>query len=79
MMNQFTKLSLGHHHKSNRLTGLTDREIEICQLVAEGMNNKEISEKLFLGEGTVKNHITKILQKLDLRDRTQLAIYVLKS
>ena len=51
---------------------LTDREIEICRLIAEGKNNQEISEELFLSQGTVKNHITKILLKLDLRDRTQL-------
>ena len=58
---------------------LTEREIEISRLVSEGLNNKEISEKLYLGEGTVKNHITKVLQKLELRDRTQLAIFVLKT
>ena len=58
---------------------LTEREIEISKLVAKGFNNKEISDQLYLGEGTVKNHLTKILNKLVLRDRTQLAIYVLKS
>lgn len=56
---------------------LTDREGEICRLVARGLNNREIAEKLFLSEGTVKNHITRILDKLELRDRTQLAIYTL--
>lgn len=54
---------------------LTEREIDIAVLVAEGLNNLEIAEKLFLTEGTVKNNITRILQKLELRDRTQLAIY----
>jgi DNA-binding NarL/FixJ family response regulator len=58
---------------------LTDREIEICRLIAEGKNNQEISEELFLSQGTVKNHITKILLKLDLRDRTQLAIFTINS
>lgn len=57
---------------------LTDREIEIVSLVAEGLSNIEIGEKLFLTEGTVKNNLTRILQKLELRDRTQLAIYWLK-
>lgn len=57
---------------------LTDREIEIISLVAEGLSNIEIGEKLFLTEGTVKNNLTRILQKLELRDRTQLAIYWLK-
>jgi DNA-binding NarL/FixJ family response regulator len=58
---------------------LTDREIEICRLIAEGKNNQEISEELFLIQGTVKNHITKILLKLDLRDRTQLAIFTINN
>lgn len=57
---------------------LTDREIEIVRLVAEGLSNIEIGDKLFLTEGTVKNNLTRILQKLELRDRTQLAIYWLK-
>lgn len=55
--------------------GLSDRELDILNLVAEGLNNKEISEKLYLGEGTVRNYISNMLYKLDLRDRTQLAIY----
>ncbi len=46
--------------------------------VGEGQTNREISEKLHLSVGTVKNHITQILQKTDLRDRTQLAIYAVK-
>ena len=58
---------------------LTEREKEVCFLVADGLSNKEIADKVFLGEGTVKNHITKALSKLELRDRTQLAIHVLKS
>jgi len=58
---------------------LTEREIEILRLIAEGKNNKEISEQLFLSQGTVKNHITRILIKLDLRDRTQLAVFALKN
>ncbi len=57
---------------------LTPREMEILQGVGEGKSNKEISRALFLGEGTVRNYITKLLDKLELRDRTQLAIYYLK-
>jgi DNA-binding NarL/FixJ family response regulator len=56
---------------------LTKREKEICLLIAHGLNNREIAKDLFLSEGTVKNHVTRILDKLDLRDRTQLAIYTL--
>lgn len=55
--------------------GLTDREIELIRLVSQGLNNKEISEALFLSEGTVKNNISTILSKLALRDRTQLVIF----
>ncbi|MCL6586045.1 MAG: response regulator transcription factor [Anoxybacillus sp.] len=57
---------------------LTPRELAITQLVGEGKTNKEIAETLHLSVGTVKNHITQILQKLELRDRTQLAIYAIK-
>lgn len=53
---------------------LTPREMEIARLIGEGKSNKEISEILYITEGTVKNHVTKILDKMDLRDRTQLAI-----
>ena len=66
-------------HIDTRVELLTDREIEICRLIAEGKNNKEIADELFLSQGTVKNHITKILIKLDLRDRTQLAIFSIKN
>lgn len=62
--------------KSDIFKELTKREYEIAMLVGEGKSNKEISKKLFIAEGTVKNHITKILDKLDIRDRTQLAVMV---
>lgn len=55
---------------------LTERESEIARLVMEGLSNKEIAEKLYLSIGTVKNYISKILDKLELRDRTQIAIYL---
>jgi len=53
---------------------LSEREVEILKLVAEGLTNKEIAAKLYLAEGTVKNYVTSILQKIDARDRTQAAI-----
>lgn len=59
--------------------GLTDKELEIITLVAEGLNNKEISGELYLGEGTVRNYISTILEKLELRDRTQLACFYYKN
>lgn len=58
------------------LKELTPREREIAYLVSEGRTNKEISETLYITEGTVKNHITKILDKLEIRDRTQLALII---
>jgi DNA-binding NarL/FixJ family response regulator len=60
-------------------TALTDRELNIIEEIANGLSNKEISEKLFLTEGTIKNNITTILSKLGLRDRTQIAIYAFKN
>ncbi len=57
---------------------LTEKEIEIVTHVADGLSNKEISEMIYLSEGTVRNYISAILEKLDLRDRTQLAIYYYK-
>ncbi len=57
---------------------LTEREIEIIRNVAEGLSNKEIAGLLFLSEGTVRNYISTILEKLNLRDRTQLAIFYYK-
>ncbi|NLW21680.1 MAG: response regulator transcription factor [Tissierellia bacterium] len=58
--------------------GLSHRELDILLLVAEGLNNREIAERLFLSEGTVRNYISNMLNKLSLRDRTQLAIYYYK-
>ena len=55
--------------------GVNNKEFEILTQVANGLSNREISEKLFLSEGTVRNYISVILEKLKLRDRTQLAIF----
>lgn len=55
---------------------LTPREMEVAMLVAKGKSNREICDELFITEGTVKNHLSKILGKLELRDRTQLALYI---
>jgi len=58
--------------------GLTPAEKKVVTLIAEGLSNKEIAGQLFLSEGTVKNYVTEILGKLNLRDRTQIAIFYLK-
>jgi DNA-binding NarL/FixJ family response regulator len=60
--------------KEDLIEPLSDREIEILKLVSQGLTNKEIANKLFLAEGTVKNYVTSILQKINTRDRTQAAI-----
>ncbi len=54
---------------------ISEKEEEIITLVADGMSNKEIAAELFLSEGTVRNYISNVLEKLSLRDRTQLAIF----
>lgn len=53
---------------------LTDRELEVVRLLAQGRSNREIAAALFLAEGTVKNHVTNVLAKLEARDRTQAAL-----
>ncbi len=58
---------------------LSEKEFAIVCEIANGLSNKEIAAKLFLSEGTIKNHITNILFKLNLRDRTQIAIFALKN
>ena len=55
--------------------GINDREFEIIELIADGLNNKEIAASLFLSEGTVRNYLSSILEKLNLRDRTHIAIF----
>lgn len=58
--------------------GLTQRELEIVTYIAGGRTNKEIAEQLFISEKTVKNHVSSILRKMALDDRTQVAIYAYK-
>lgn len=54
---------------------INDRELSIIRLIAEGLSNKEIAARLYLSEGTVRNYLSSILCKLQLRDRTQVAIF----
>lgn len=58
---------------------LTPRERDIMRLVAQGMDNREIAGQLFLAEGTVRNNISRLLEKLSLKDRTQLAVFAVKN
>jgi DNA-binding NarL/FixJ family response regulator len=58
---------------------ITEKEFEIIIKIADGLSNKEISEQLFLSEGTIRNNISTILEKLNLRDRTQIAVFYYKN
>ena len=62
-----------------RIPGLTDRERDIMRCVARGMDNREIAGTLFLAEGTVRNNISRLLDKLGLKDRTQMAVFAVKN
>ncbi|MFS0690757.1 response regulator transcription factor [Sporosarcina sp. 179-K 8C2 HS] len=57
---------------------LSDREREVLMHLGQGLNNKEIADTLFITEGTVKNHVSNVIQKLGLRDRTQAAIFAVR-
>lgn len=65
--------------KATDVSGLTDRECDILRLICDGCDNKEISSRLFLAEGTVRNNISGLLAKLNLKDRTQLAVFAIKN
>ncbi len=58
---------------------LTERETEFLCLICDGLDNKEIASRLFLAEGTVRNGISRLLEKLKLKDRTQLAVFAIKN
>jgi len=72
---EFTRLSdQPSASTASLIEPLSEREREILRLLASGLSNREIADKLFITEGTVKNHVTNILGKLDVRDRTQAAL-----
>ncbi len=58
---------------------LTQREYEVIALIADGLNNKDIADRLFISEKTVKNHVSNIFRKINVSDRTQAAIYAYKN
>lgn len=76
IMNKIPSL-LNSDSKKNNYTNynLSKKDFDLIVLVSEGLSNKEIAQKLFLSEGTIRNYISTILDKLYLRDRTQLAIF----
>ena len=73
-----TGVEAGTTRRPAAFAGLTDREFEVAELIARGLDNKEIAATAYMGEGTVRNHISSILAKMDLRNRTQIAIAYLR-
>lgn len=63
------------NHYDYHARGINDKELEIIELVADGLSNREIAAELYLSEGTVRNYLSAVLEKLELRDRTQLAVF----
>ncbi len=75
VVSQFSRLAKQvPKHRDPLIEPLSDREQEVLALIAEGQTNREIAETLFIAYGTVKNHVTSILSKLNVRDRTQAAL-----
>ncbi|SFW13465.1 response regulator transcription factor [Ruminococcus flavefaciens] len=58
---------------------LSERDVNILRLICDGLDNKEIASQLFLAEGTVRNSVSKLLEKLNVKDRTQLAVFAIKN
>jgi DNA-binding NarL/FixJ family response regulator len=75
LIDQFARRPAAGKPDATALEALTGRERETLELVAHGLSNAEIAERLVLSEGTVKTHVKRVLMKLDLRDRTQAAIF----
>ncbi|MEH2339438.1 response regulator transcription factor [Nostoc sp.] len=76
LLTQFSHVALTQSPPvPSSLAELTPREKEVLRLIATGASNREIAQQLYISEGTVKNHVTNILNRLNLRDRTQAAIW----
>ena len=79
MRQQMTASGIRMDRARDLTSHLTPRERDMMRLIAQGMDNKEIAAELFLAEGTVRNNISRLLEKLKLKDRTQLAVYAVKN
>jgi DNA-binding NarL/FixJ family response regulator len=77
VIRQFTRIS--HPEPPPELEELTERELDVFRLVAQGLSNVEIGQELYISDTTVKTHITHILQKLNLRDRVQAVVLAYRS
>lgn len=79
LIDEFARLRPRTPRRSGRLNALTPRETEVLRLIAEGLSNVEIADRLVVGDETVKTHVSRILTKLGLRDRTQAVIAAYES
>jgi two-component system NarL family response regulator len=78
LLSEFAALSQRGGDAKGVAAKLTDRELQVLKLVAQGLNNKDIADKLFISENTVKNHIRNILDKLHLHSRMEAVVYAVK-
>jgi DNA-binding NarL/FixJ family response regulator len=78
LLSEFAAMSQRGGDSKNTGAQLTPREMQVLKLVAQGLNNKDIAEKLFISENTVKNHIRNILDKLHLHSRMEAVVYAVK-
>jgi DNA-binding NarL/FixJ family response regulator len=78
VIEEFGRLSKAPGTEAAGSESLSERELEVLKLVASGASNREIAKKLYITEGTVKNHISNVLRKLGFRDRTQAALYAVE-
>ncbi|HJV47290.1 MAG TPA: response regulator transcription factor [Bacillota bacterium] len=76
---EFVTVELVDDKDAEKFSALTPREKEVLQLMAEGKSNKAIGDHLFISEKTVKNHVSSVLQKLDVQDRTQAVVISIKN